>query len=83
MASVYSHLPEPTPLRRTAAWVTFQWRQRTFTVICSACSVRFLEWDETHECLPWRHCLAAQVEDVQKGGPLSMYTMLLPCSTSR
>lgn len=77
MSDIYSSLPDPVPLKR-AALVTYEWGEQKFEIICTACSVRTVEWKDTGERIAWLHCKAMRTAEIKPEGATSMMTVLIP-----
>ena len=77
MAKAFSFLPEPDLLKQ-AALIDYEWGDQKFEIICTACSLRTLPWEETGEELAWLHCKAMRTAELNPDGPTGMMNVLIP-----
>jgi hypothetical protein len=77
MSHAFRHLPQPTPLRR-AALIEYEWGPQHFEIICTACSLRLIEWPDTGEEVVWLHCNMMPLAELNPNGPTRMLNVLIP-----
>lgn len=73
----FSKLPEPEMLPRSIV-VEYSWGTSRFEVICTACSIRMLEWPDSGEMVSWLHCKACPTDKLKSGSGIKMMVVAIP-----